>query len=352
MQDPANTVQINGVYQSFNANYNSSSGLWDVTMTAPSDTSKTYKIMASFYCSDSSAGCSSGQIEKSFNFVVVRPSITISSNPQSDANSNVTIQQGTSISITGIPKNLSGTIGTDYSIAFFFDPIFDGACTTDGLTITCSANQVGTSNFYIELLQGGQKYNSNIIKVNVVAATTLSATLSCNGSCSGRVPSTSDRIATLSIGVGGGESVKITELGFDLAVYPTTLNSPIPGALQLKTLGGTLVGTAISSTGHFVFSDLNLPISPSAYQLDLIADTTVLKGSGAGSNTALQISMVYPFYGIGETSKKTITSQGPQPHITATYSGLASLNDIEKQLADISAAMDALIKELQKLLGI
>ena len=76
------TVQINGAYQSFNANYNSSTGYWDVTMTAPSDTSQTYKIEAAFYCSNSSSGCSSGQINKSFTFTVpsaTQPSITVTS---------------------------------------------------------------------------------------------------------------------------------------------------------------------------------------------------------------------------------------------------------------------------------
>lgn len=75
------TVQINGVYQSFNASYNSSTGYWDVLMTAPSDTSKTYTINTAFYCSNSQMGCSRGQINKSFTFSLsptnVQPSITI-----------------------------------------------------------------------------------------------------------------------------------------------------------------------------------------------------------------------------------------------------------------------------------
>ncbi|MEK9175430.1 MAG: dockerin type I domain-containing protein, partial [Patescibacteria group bacterium] len=78
--DPINTVQINGVYQSFNANYNPNTALWDITMTTPSDASKTYKIDTAFYCSNSSLGCSSGQINKSFNFNLssqTQPSITV-----------------------------------------------------------------------------------------------------------------------------------------------------------------------------------------------------------------------------------------------------------------------------------
>ncbi|MBI4135062.1 MAG: peptidoglycan-binding protein [Candidatus Sungbacteria bacterium] len=78
--NPVETVQIGGVYQSFNASYNSSTGYWDVAMTAPSGTSQTYKIETAFYCSNSSLGCSSGQINKSFTFTVssaAQPSITV-----------------------------------------------------------------------------------------------------------------------------------------------------------------------------------------------------------------------------------------------------------------------------------
>ena len=77
---PKETIQINGVYQSFNATYNSNTALWDVTMTAPSDASKTYTIHTAFYCSNSQAGCASGQIDKTFNFNLssqTQPSITV-----------------------------------------------------------------------------------------------------------------------------------------------------------------------------------------------------------------------------------------------------------------------------------
>ena len=73
-------VQVNGVYQSFNANYNPNTALWDVIMTAPSDTTKTYTIDSQFYCSNSTFGCSSGQIDKSFTFSLsgtLQPSITV-----------------------------------------------------------------------------------------------------------------------------------------------------------------------------------------------------------------------------------------------------------------------------------
>ena len=81
MQGPNGTVQIGGVYQSFNATYDANSALWNVVMTAPSDASQTYKIEVAFYCSNSSAGCSSGQINKSFTFNLTQsqPSITVTS---------------------------------------------------------------------------------------------------------------------------------------------------------------------------------------------------------------------------------------------------------------------------------
>jgi hypothetical protein len=63
-------VQINGVYQSFNAKYNYNTSYWDVAMTAPSDNSKIYTIKTSFYCSASNLGCLENQIDKSFNFKI------------------------------------------------------------------------------------------------------------------------------------------------------------------------------------------------------------------------------------------------------------------------------------------
>jgi len=72
--NPIETVQINGAYQSVNADYNLSTGYWDVTMTAPSDTAQKYIIDTAFYCSNPQLGCSKEQINKSFEF-------TISSSP-------------------------------------------------------------------------------------------------------------------------------------------------------------------------------------------------------------------------------------------------------------------------------
>ncbi|MFH1093904.1 MAG: hypothetical protein V1739_07105 [Candidatus Omnitrophota bacterium] len=109
------------------------------------------------------------------------PSITINSSPQADSNGNLTIKQGDKITITGVPSNLSGQMIVDYTRAFFFDPIFNNSCSNTEWVMTCAANQIGTSNFYIQLYKGGQTYQSNIIKVTVVASTPSITVLSPNG---------------------------------------------------------------------------------------------------------------------------------------------------------------------------
>jgi hypothetical protein len=109
--DPINTVQINGVYQSFNATYNPATSLWDITMTAPSDASKTYKIDTAFYCSNSSLGCSDGQINKSFNFNLssrVQPSITVTY--PNGGEKFVVGEKDVDFRPTWISSNLSGNV--------------------------------------------------------------------------------------------------------------------------------------------------------------------------------------------------------------------------------------------------
>jgi len=110
-----------------------------------------------------SYGCSGGACKSA-------SSITVSSNPKADTGGNLTIVKGSQLAITGSPSNISGTLNVDYTKAFFFDPIFNGACSNDdgGWTMTCTASQTGTSNFYIEAYSGGQTYRSNVIKVSVV----------------------------------------------------------------------------------------------------------------------------------------------------------------------------------------
>lgn len=116
----------------------------------------------------SGTGASGGN---SSYFSISGPStVTISSNPKADIGDNLTIVKGSQLAITGSPSNIPGTLNVDYTKAFFFDPIFNGACSNDdgGWTMTCTASQTGTSNFYIEAYKGGQTYRSNVIKVSVV----------------------------------------------------------------------------------------------------------------------------------------------------------------------------------------
>lgn len=103
---------------------------------------------------------------------ITSPSITINSNPQADNNDNVIIKLGDQITITGVPSNLSGQMLVDYERAFFFDSIFNSGCSNTDWTMTCTANQIGTSNFYIRIYKDGKTYQSNIIKVFVTPTTT------------------------------------------------------------------------------------------------------------------------------------------------------------------------------------
>ena len=109
-------------------------------------------------------GCSNGACKQ---IIGGNPSITISSSPQADSNGNIAIKQGDKIAITGVPLNLSGKMIEDYTRAFVFDSIFNGACSNNDWTITCTAKQTGTSKFYIVIYKGNQAFQSNVIQVTV-----------------------------------------------------------------------------------------------------------------------------------------------------------------------------------------
>jgi len=102
---------------------------------------------------------------------VSTPTITITSNPRADSAGNVTIKQGDKITITGVPSNLSGKMLADYTRSFFFDSGFYPDCSNTDWVMTCTSSQIGTSNFYITIYKDGQIYQSNLIKVTVVAST-------------------------------------------------------------------------------------------------------------------------------------------------------------------------------------
>ncbi len=124
------------------------------------DAHKGYQCPSGYTCQDGACKISSSIL-----------SITINSNPPADSNGNVTIKQGDQITIIGVPSNLSGQMGVDYTRAFVFDSIFNNSCSNTDWVMTCTANQIGTSNFYIRLYKDGQTYQSNVIKVMVVAST-------------------------------------------------------------------------------------------------------------------------------------------------------------------------------------
>ena len=68
-----NSTMVNGTYQADNAVYNYNTNMWDITAIAPASnlaSGDMRKLEASFYCSNSSLGCYSNQIEKSFMFSV------------------------------------------------------------------------------------------------------------------------------------------------------------------------------------------------------------------------------------------------------------------------------------------
>lgn len=112
MLDPIQTylpVYVNGVAQSFNANYNQGTGLWDVVMTAPSDTTKTYDVDTAVYCANSAQGCQSGQLNTGFRFNVTAPTTTQSVVTVTSPNSGEIWTKGTlqtvAWMVTNNPKN-------------------------------------------------------------------------------------------------------------------------------------------------------------------------------------------------------------------------------------------------------
>jgi hypothetical protein len=70
-------VVVKGEYQSFNAVYSPNTKNWVITMTLPSDTTKTYNIDTAAYCSNSSLGCAQGQINKEFEFKLTSPIVSV-----------------------------------------------------------------------------------------------------------------------------------------------------------------------------------------------------------------------------------------------------------------------------------
>ncbi len=105
------------------------------------------------------------------------PSINLYSNPQSNNGEYVVIKLGNSITFSGVPVNLIGQVGVDYSRSFNFDPLFNDSCLNDGSfdswSQKCTPNHTGAGSFYIQVIKDGKTYNSNLIKVLVVNDTVI-----------------------------------------------------------------------------------------------------------------------------------------------------------------------------------
>lgn len=114
----------------------------------------------------------SANITASSGVPVSGPSITITgASGSASSQSALTMKVGDTLTISGVPQNL----GPGFTRAFYFDPLFNNACTNNSAsdsvwTLTCTAREIGTGNFYIEIYQDGQAYRSNVVRVTVEAA--------------------------------------------------------------------------------------------------------------------------------------------------------------------------------------
>jgi hypothetical protein len=112
VNDLSGNVVVNGVSQGDNAVYNSAANTWSINFTAPSDTTRTYKIEFVLYCSNHSASCfqkygDSYQIVKTFNFTVKsnnQPDATTLTYHDADTNKDSKITIGELTAYFSLPK--------------------------------------------------------------------------------------------------------------------------------------------------------------------------------------------------------------------------------------------------------
>lgn len=118
-----------------------------------------------------------------------QPSIAITAAVGSrSSTSSLTMNTGETVTISGTPQGVDGLpYFTGYTRAFFFDSIFNNACTNNSAdnrpwTLTCAPRNTGNSNVYVEIYRNGQTYRSNIINITVQSPTAQTVTvLSPNG---------------------------------------------------------------------------------------------------------------------------------------------------------------------------
>ena len=94
---------------------------------------------------------------------------------------STTLRVGNTIAFTATPKEVKGKYGKDYSVAWFFDTVLDGACvvpvTDKGVfTLVCTPKEPGVSVTFAEFYEGKKVYRSNPIVVQVLGSSTASVT--------------------------------------------------------------------------------------------------------------------------------------------------------------------------------
>jgi len=270
-----------------------------------------------------------------------QPSITITSNPQADSGGNVTVHQGSQITISGTPLNVNlAAYGTDFTRAFFFDSIF--TCTYNSAaertwTMQCVASNTGTSRFYVEIYKNGQTYRSNVITVTVVPVSTTQPTITFSVSLDPSTPPA----ATVAPGQTNVAFTvaKFFASGGDVSVNQISPISDSASAASLKNIsvysGTTLLGSVASLANQGVgyrWGSINLStplVFPNGYSKILTIKSDVdssasgvlrlgFQGFGYTTATPPQIggSLLYgPVYGnsmtVGGATISSITVLSP-----------------------------------------
>ncbi len=109
------------------------------------------------------------------------PTITIKAKSRSNnSESSLTVKKGSKVTFSGKPKNLSRSddgFGGDGYGGWYYGSILENSCGNNSpkynntWKLNCVANTVGTAEIYTKLYKNGQKFNSNIITLNVIEDT-------------------------------------------------------------------------------------------------------------------------------------------------------------------------------------